>query len=79
VARFRAERRPGFYCRVISEGTVAAGDAVMRVMAPDTNVEIMELFDLFYDRSASRDRIEAALASPIAVRAREDNERRLNR
>jgi MOSC domain-containing protein YiiM len=77
VRRFRSARRPGYYCRVLSEGDVAAGDPIERLAAPGTNVTIDELADLFADRSADRGRVMAALRSPVAQRGRAHLERRL--
>ncbi len=79
VHRFREGARPGVYCRVIGEGNVTTGDEVKHTVAADQNITIAETLDLYYDRSASVERIEQALRSPIAERLRDDLERRLDR
>lgn len=78
VKRFRDERIPGIYCRVVRTGDVRAGDAV-RVEQGDSGVTILETQDLYYDRGADESRIRAALAAPIAVRSRVHLEQRLER
>lgn len=77
VETFKAGRRPGFYARVITEGTVKAGDPATFESADTENIELMELFDLFYEASPSALAMRRALAAPIADRAREDYVRRL--
>lgn len=74
--RFRDGGRPGIYCRVISEGSVTRGAAVTYVPTRDDNITILETSELYYDRSATDERIEQALRSPIAERMRADLERR---
>lgn len=76
VARFRAARRPGFYARVLSEGSVEAGLTVTHV-GSDTTIPILETQDLYYEPQASSERLRRALASPIAERTRLLLERRL--
>jgi MOSC domain-containing protein YiiM len=77
VTRFRDAERPGFYARVLVEGTVRAGDPVEREPAAGDSVEVLELFRLYYERDVGRERIERALAAPIAERARRDLDERL--
>lgn len=79
VRRFRAAGRPGAYCRVLSEGEVTKGDPVERVPAPDSNLSLDELTELYFDRAPDAERLRAALASPVASRAREFLEGRLAR
>lgn len=79
LAQFRDARRPGWYARVITEGTVTAGDEVTRAPAPETNVEITELQDIYYDHSADGVRLSRALGSPVAERTAAELTRRLAR
>lgn len=79
VKQFQEARRPGWYARVVSEGVVHAGDVVTRVAAPDTNVEIMAIQDIYYDHSVSSDVLSRALESPVAERTAADLTRRLAR
>ncbi len=68
--RFNDARRPGFYCRVISEGRVESGDAVTRIAAGEHNVSVVELVDVHLDHTATAERLRKILESPIAERAR---------
>ena len=77
VTRFRDAERPGFYARVLVEGTVRADDPVEREPAAGKSVEVLELFRLYYQHDVGRERIEQALAAPIAERARRDLDERL--
>lgn len=78
VERFRDAERPGWYARVLTDGVVEVGDPVSFTAAPDSNVTVIEVQRLYYDRSgAVDDRLRAALDSPLAERARDDYERRL--
>lgn len=77
VDQFKAARRPGFYARVITPGTVRPGDTVERRLAPEAFVTVLDLWDLTYTRPADPADIVRALGSPIAERDRADLERRL--
>lgn len=79
VARFRRAERPGYYCRVVTPGTAATGDAVHRSPSPQPTVTVVEVYRLHYDRSASADRIRSALEAPVAERTRSELEGRLAR
>lgn len=78
-AQFRDGRRPGWYARVLTEGLVSAGDGVSLQTASASNVDLLEVFDLYYDHHADRQRIEAAVRSPLAERAMADYVQRLAR
>lgn len=78
VRRFRDARMPGVYCRVIFPGSVQVDDDIGLITATDT-ISILDTQDLFYDTRAAPERLEAALRSPIAARARELYEKRLHR
>ena len=39
-----AERRPGFYCRVLTEGTVEAGDPIEQIAEGQNDVTMLEIF-----------------------------------
>lgn len=76
VERFRHFRRPGFYARVIAPGEVTVGQLVTHTGAQAT-ISILETLDLYYDPNADVSRLEAALASPIAIRNRDLIQRRM--
>lgn len=78
VERFRDAERPGWYARVIRPGRISVDDVVSLTRAPSTNVTVLEVQRLYYDRSGDvDDRLRAALASPLAERARDGFEKRL--
>lgn len=77
VKRFRNAGRPGIYCRVIEQGEISAESSVNYLPASAENLTIADTFELYYDRSASVEQLERALLSPVAIRLREDIERRL--
>jgi MOSC domain-containing protein YiiM len=77
--RFRRAGRPGAYARVISCGTVQAGDGVRLRPAMIETVALLDVMELYYDRKAPAERLRAALLTPVAERARTDYERRLQR
>jgi MOSC domain-containing protein YiiM len=79
VKRFARAARPGAYARVIRRGAVQAGDPVRLVAAGDGSIPLLELMDLYYDRRAPAERIAAALAAPVAERARRDLQARYDR
>jgi ferredoxin-NADP reductase/MOSC domain-containing protein YiiM/ferredoxin len=53
--------RPGFYCRVIEEGEVGAGDAIAKVSDGPERMTIAEINALLYSPEHPRDRLERAL------------------
>lgn len=79
VQRFSDARRPGAYTRVIEGGVVRPGDGVELTRAGPDAVTIGEVLDLHHDRSPEVEAIERALASPVAIRVRDELERRLAR
>lgn len=75
VKKFRVAQRPGAYARVIELGIVEAGDAVQLVPAANRTLALLDMFNLFYDRSASPETYARALEAPIAERARIEYQR----
>jgi ferredoxin-NADP reductase/MOSC domain-containing protein YiiM/ferredoxin len=53
--------RPGFYLRVLQEGTVGAGDAIVKVEDADERMTVAEINALLYSSDHPRDRLERAL------------------
>jgi MOSC domain-containing protein YiiM len=76
---FRAAERPGVYCRVIEEGTIACGDAVRYESYIGIRVSALELFRDFFTPTADAATIRRYLATPLAHRARRDKEVQLER
>ena len=77
---FRRSQRSGFYCRVIQEGLVAAGDEVTYTASAELSpFSIVDMFELYYNASAPRESFERALQAPIAIRDRERFAERLSK
>jgi len=59
VKRFANARRPGAYLRVLTEGEVAAGDDLVVISRPDSDVTIAESMNAYYgDREIMRRLLE---------------------
>ncbi len=77
VKRFARAGRPGPYLRVLATGSVRSGDQVALDLSNRSQLPILALAELYYDRKASAERLADALRAPIAIRARADIEERL--
>jgi ferredoxin-NADP reductase len=53
--------RPGFYCRVLQEGEVGAGDDIVKVGESKERMTVAEINALLYSPDHPRDRLECAL------------------
>ena len=60
-ALLTSSRRPGFYFRVLQEGEVGAGDAIVKVGEAQERMTIAEVNALLYSPDHSRERLERAL------------------
>ncbi|QAU47709.1 MOSC and FAD-binding oxidoreductase domain-containing protein [Bradyrhizobium guangzhouense] len=60
--------RPGFYCRVIEEGDVGAGDEIIQVARGPESMSVSEINALLYLPPHPRDRLECALKIPALSR-----------
>jgi ferredoxin-NADP reductase/MOSC domain-containing protein YiiM len=56
-----SHRRPGFYCRVITEGYVEAGQDIEKISTGPEQVSVAEIDALLYLPGHSRDALERAL------------------
>jgi MOSC domain-containing protein YiiM len=79
VKRFADARRPGLYVRVLDPGEVAAGDPVERLADGNGHPTVVDLMDAWYDTEPEAELLARLLASPLAVRARANMERKLAR
>ena len=61
AALLTSSGRPGFYLRVLQEGTVGAGDDIMKVGEAKERVSVAEINALLYSPHHPRDRLERAL------------------
>jgi ferredoxin-NADP reductase/MOSC domain-containing protein YiiM len=60
-ALLTASGRPGFYFRVLEEGEVGAGDAIVKVSVGPERMTVAEINALLYSPDHPRDRLERAL------------------
>lgn len=79
VKKFRYAEQPGLYCRVIQEGFIRAGDPVSIEQYADETLSIKEMFREYYDRNKSEETVRRHLNAPIAIRARRDIEKQLQK
>ena len=59
-----SHRRPGFYCRVIEEGEIGAGDEIVKVADGPERVTVAEIDALLYLPGHPHDQLERALRIP---------------
>lgn len=59
-----SHKRPGFYCRVLEEGEVGAGDEIVKVADGPEHVTVQEIDGLLYLPGHSLDRLQYALRIP---------------
>lgn len=79
VKKFRRAERPGLYCRVIQEGLVQVGQNVSAIKYTGETISIAQMFRHYYERDKSRETIMRQLNAPIAIRARRDLEKELQK
>ena len=59
-----SHRRPGFYCRVIEEGEIGAGDEIVKIADGPEQVTVADVDALLYLPGHPRDLLERALRVP---------------
>jgi ferredoxin-NADP reductase/MOSC domain-containing protein YiiM/ferredoxin len=59
-----SHKRPGFYCRVIEEGEIGAGDEIVKVADGPERVTVKEIDGLLYLPGHSPDQLQRALRIP---------------
>jgi ferredoxin-NADP reductase/MOSC domain-containing protein YiiM len=59
-----SHRRPGFYCRVITEGEIEAGQEIVKVGSGPEQVSVAEIDALLYLPGHPRDALQRALRIP---------------
>ena len=64
VSRFFRANRSGFYCRVIAEGSLAAGDRLEHIPFDGLRVPVSELVERYGDRNLDSDTVARFLAAP---------------
>jgi ferredoxin-NADP reductase/MOSC domain-containing protein YiiM/ferredoxin len=63
-----SHRRPGFYCRVITEGEVGAGDEIEKIVDGPRKISVAEVDSLLYSANHDLDRIATAARIPALSR-----------
>lgn len=79
VKRFRQAERPGLYCRVIRKGSIQKGSPVSIEKYAGETISIVDMFRDYYDKNKSEETLRRHLNAPIAIRARRDLEKELQR
>ena len=59
-----SHRRPGFYCRVLAEGKVEAGQEIVKISTGPERISVAEIDALLYLPGHRRDQVERALRIP---------------
>jgi len=59
-----SHKRPGFYCRVIEEGEIAAGDEIVKVADGPERVTVQQIDGLLYLPGRTQDQLQRALRIP---------------
>ena len=79
VKRFRYAERPGLYCRVLQEGFVKSGEPVSVERYAGETISILEMYRDFYKSPKTEESLRRQLKAPIAIRARRDIEKDLQK
>jgi MOSC domain-containing protein YiiM len=79
VKKFRRAERPGLYCRVLQEGFIRMEEPVNIKTYPGETLSIVEMFRDYYVKNKSRETLLRHLQAPIAIRARQDLEKELQK
>jgi MOSC domain-containing protein YiiM len=80
VQRFRLGPHPGFYVRVVREGTAAAGDAIERIHHHRDALTLTEVFALLYAQHPNPEHLRRALDEPLlAPNVKQYLEKKFNR
>src|SRR5271169_176146 len=59
-----SHKRPGFYCRVLEEGEIGAGDEIVKVADGPEHITVKEIDGLLYLPGHSLDQLQRALRIP---------------
>ncbi len=70
VKKFRQAQRPGFYARVLEAGLIQQHQAIQKIAAPAHNPTLVEVFNLWYDKTTDAAILRRILTTPLAERAR---------
>ena len=70
VKKFKAAERPGLYCRVLTSGTIQAGDLVTAEKYAGETVSLIQMYRDFYVKDLGEEVLRQYLNSPIDIRSR---------
>ena len=59
-----SHKRPGFYCRVIQEGYVSAGDPIEKIKSGEEQMSVAEIDGLLYLKDHTEDKLKRAINIP---------------
>jgi MOSC domain-containing protein YiiM len=76
VKKFRHAERPGFYCRVLKQGILTAGDDIRVEKFSGDTISIGEVYRDHYEKRGE-DMLHRQLQAPISIRLRNKLERDL--
>lgn len=79
VKKFRAAERPGLYCRVLQEGFVQAGDAVIVKKYAGITLSLVQMYRDHYQNEKDEALIQRHLDAPIDIRTRRELEEKLQK
>jgi MOSC domain-containing protein YiiM len=79
VKKFRQAERPGLYCRVLQEGIIKTGGQVSLESYQGETLSLLEMYREYYVKNKSRETLLRHLRAPIAIRARQDLEKELQK
>ena len=75
VKKFSAAERPGFYVRVLQEGTIKAGDEVRVEKYKGETISLIQVYRDHYDREGrNQEVLQKHLNSPLSIRMRKKYE-----
>jgi len=79
VKKFRAAERPGLYCRVIEAGFIQVGDNVSAENYTSETISVLQMYRDYYRNDKSKETLIQHLNAPIAIRARRELEKELQK
>jgi MOSC domain-containing protein YiiM len=79
VKLFRFAERPGLYCRVLSRGTLRAGEQVSVEKFNGETVSLVQAMRDYYEPELTVSAIQKFLDAPIAIRMRKEKEEQLQK
>ncbi len=71
VKKYRYAVRPGFYCRVLRQGSLRTGEQVEIERYAGQTSSIGEIFQDYFDKNIRLERLQQHLRAPLAIRLRE--------